>query len=178
MSKKYFNYSFQIKRTKTTGIIFLIFSIAIIGIFVNWYNNRNIKYNLGKMNYTAYIGMNDIKTKECQKAYKINYKKSTCSTICINEIDYNENYLKDVKSQMEEAEFKFYDISSTKVGSEKGYQLFTKNNEPEFKFFAINKNKKTYTIEYINQSQHLSKKYQNKCNKIFNKFKNSIKIND
>lgn len=178
MSKKYFNYSFQIKRTKTTGIIFLVTVVLIVTAFINWYNKRTITTKIDELEYKVSFGMNEFETRDCKKAYKMNYKKSTCGTICINQIEKNENYLKELKNEMEENKFRFNKISLIKLGNQNWEYLKTENNVPIMIYYATSTEKKTYTIEYINQSKYLSDSSKKKCNKIFNEMITSIKLND
>ena len=176
MSKTYFNYSFQIKRTKTTAIIFLIvIAVAITG-FVTWYNSRTKTQKLDSLSYKVVFGMNEFSAKDCDKAYKMNYKKSTCGTICINKMNKNENYLTTVKEEMEKNEFEFLNISNEKLGNKNWKVLQTKNNEPVFTYYAISTKNHTYTMEYVDQTKYLDDTSKNKCNEIFSNLSKSIKI--
>lgn len=176
MSKTYFNYSFQIKRTKTTAIIFLVvIAVAITG-FVTWYNSRTKTQKLDNLSYKVVFGMNEFDAKDCDKAYKMNYKKSTCGTLCINKINKNKNYLATVKKEMEENEFQFYNISTEKLGNKNWNLLRTKNNEPVITYYSINTEDYTYTMEYVNQTKYLDDTSKNKCNEIFSSLSKSIKI--
>ena len=176
MAKKYFNYSFQIKRTKTTAIIFIVVVAIAITIFVTWYNNRTKTEKLDNLSYKVVFGMNEFSAKDCDKAYRLNYKKSTCGTICINKITKNENYLSEVKKDMEENEFEFSKISNKKLGNKNWKVLQTKNNEPIITYYSVNKKNYTYTMEYINQTKYLDDSSKDECNDIFNKLSDSIKI--
>lgn len=177
MSKTFFNYSFQIKRTKTTAmILILVVAVAIIG-FVVWYNNRTKTEKLGDLSYKVVFGMNEFNAKDCDKAYRVNYKKSTCGTICINKINFDKNYLTEIEEEMKENEFEFSEITTEKLGNKNWKVLKTKNNEPVFTYYSFDKNNDTYTMEYVNQTKYLDDTNKNKCNDIFNKLSDSMKIN-
>ena len=178
MSKTFFDYSFQIKRTKTTAIIFVAVVAVAITIFVTWYNNRTKTEKLDDLSYKVVFGMNEFNAKDCDKAYRMNYKKSTCGTICINKITKNKNYLKEVQTEMQENEFEFAKITTEKLGNKNWKVLQTKNNEPVFTYYSVNQGNYTYTMEYVDQTKYLDNNNKNKCNDIFNKLSNSIKIND
>ena len=100
MAKKYFNYSFQIKRTKKNAIILVIVVIAAITLFITWYNNRTEKAKLDKLSYRVVFGLNEFDAKDCDKAYRVNYKKNTCGTICIKKTSTSKKYLKNLLDDM------------------------------------------------------------------------------
>lgn len=176
MSKTYFNYSFQIKRTKTTAIIFVAVILVAITIFVTWYNNRTKTEKIDDLSYKVVFGMNEFDAKDCDKAYRMNYKKSTCGTICINKISINKKYLVELEEEMKENGFEFSKVTTEKLGNKNWRVLQTKNNEPIFSFYVINNGKSTYTMEYVDQTTSLDNTNKNKCNDIFNKLSNSMKI--
>lgn len=178
MTKKYFNYSFQIKRTKTTLAIFIAIIVITSILFFTWYKQKTPTEKLGELRYKEEFGMNEFKARDCQKSYRINYKKTTCGTICINQINKNNNYLNDIKNDMQKNGFEFSKEESKKIGNKNWNYIKTKNNKPIFNYYSINTNKNTYTIEYVDQTVNLDNIKQDKCNKIFNKVIKTIKIND
>lgn len=178
MSKKYFDYSFQIKRTKTTLVIFIVVIIVALTVFFTWYNGRVKKVKLDDLQYKEIFGLNSFKAKDCDASYRVNYKKVTCGTICITKSSLNNNSLSSIKSDMEANGFKFTGKKQTKLGNKNWDYIRTNNNEPEFNYYSINTKNYTYTMEFVNQTKNLDKTNQNNCNKIMKKFNNSIKIND
>ena len=176
MSKKYFNYSFQIKRTKNNAIILLIvIAVAILG-FIYWYNNRTERVKVEKLSYKVVFGMNEFSSAESDKAYRLNYKKNTCSTVCIKKITQNENYLSEIKKDMEEDDFEFSKIKSKKLGNKTWKYIETKNNEPIISYYMATSKEYTYTIEYINQTKYLDDETTDKCNEIIDNMTKSMKL--
>ena len=178
MAKKYFNYSFQIKRTKVGAIILVIFVAIAISIFITWYKNRTVNTKVDSLSYDVVLGMNEFKDNNCLKAYRINYKKNTCGTICINKFTKNSNYLTELQESMKEDGFEFSKESEIKLGNKKWKYIHTINNEFVINNFAIDNNKDTYTIEYIDQTTLATKKNKTKCDSIYNQLTDSIKLND
>lgn len=178
MSKKYFGYGFQVKRTKWGLLGLILFIVIAIIVFNNWYNNRTITNKLGNITYKTSLGVNEFKSNECNKAYRINYKKNTCGTLCINKIDKNNKYLEELKESMEKNGFLFNNISSVKLGNESWNYLQTTATDPIMNYYSINTSKNTYTIEYIDQTNSVNKNIREKCNEIINKVNNSITLSN
>ncbi len=177
MAKKYFGYGFQVKRTKWGLLALAIFITIIVIIFTNWYSdNRTTINQLGNMTYKTFFGVNEFESNECNKAYRINYKKNTCGTLCINKINKNNTYLEDLKKSMEENGFIFYNISSIKLGNENWNYLQTNGTDPIMNYYSVNTDKDTYTIEYIDQTNSVNKNVREKCNKIINDVTDSITL--
>ena len=176
MSKKYFGYGFQVKRTKEGAIILLIVIVLAIIIFSNWYNSRTVTNKINNLSYKTFFGVNEFKYKDCNKAYRINYKKNTCGTICIKEVVNNNNYLEELKESMEEDGFQFNNITTIKVGNETWNYLKTTDSDPIMNYYSINNEKYTYLIEYIDQTNSLDKKVSDKCQTIIDKVNDSIEL--
>lgn len=176
MAKTFFNYSFQIKRTKTTLVIFIVVVVVSISLFITWYRNRIKTEKLADLSYQVIFGMNEFHANDCDKAYKLNYKKNTCGTICINRINLDPSYLNTLEEDMQQSGFEFSKISIKKIGNENWQLLKTKNNNPVFYYYSINKDDNTYTIEYVDQTKSLEDNNENKCNEVLNKLFNSVKI--
>ena len=60
---------------------------------------------LDKLNYEVVLGMNKFEDINCDKAYRLNYKESTCGTICINSKKSDKDYLNKRKSDLEKSGF-------------------------------------------------------------------------
>lgn len=176
MSKKYFGYGFQVKRTKEGAIILVIVVAVAIIVFTNWYNSRTITTKINNLSYKTFFGVNEFKYKDCTKAYRLNYKKSTCGTLCIKETAKNNSYLEDLKKSMEENGFLFNKITTIKLGNETWNYLETRESNPVMNFYSINNEKYTYSIEYIDQTSLLDKKISNKCQEILDKVNNSMEL--
>ena len=174
MANKFFSYSFQVSRAKKAGIALLILIvIAGLGSFF-WYRCRNKVTNVDDLEYTVSFGMNEFSDKSCDKAYKINYDKETCGSICIKKLDKDEEYIKNTRLKMEENGFTIKNIKKKTINKSSWEYFSTSNEGPIFSYYANNNTDKTYVIEKIDQSYN--KKNKNKCNKIFTKAFNSVKI--
>ena len=174
MSKKYFNYCFQVKRTKEGAIaLIVVITIALI-VFMSWYNKRTVITSINNLEYEKVPGFNEFKSRECNKSYKINYKKDTCGTVCINEIPFNKTYLESLKEEMEKGGFTLTKISTKKLGNKEWNYLKTTKSNPIISYYSVNEKDKTYTLEYIDQSSSLKNK--DKCNEIVNSFMKSLTI--
>lgn len=178
MSKKYFGYGFQVKRTKEGAILLVIVSVVAIIIFTNWYNSRTITNKIHNLSYKTFFGVNEFDYKDCNKAYRVNYKKSTCGTLCIKEMSMNSNYLDDLKSSMEDNGFLFNNITTIKLGNEMWNYLETRDSKPSMNFYSINNEKYTYSVEYIDQTDTLEKGVSNKCQEIIDKVSNSMRLSN
>ncbi len=178
MSKTYFNYSFQIKRTKTVAIVVAVILAIAIFIFYNWYNNKTVTQKVENLSYKVVFGMNEFDAVDCVKAYRMNYKKNTCGTICINKTDLNKNYLNDLRKNMEQNDFIFTKDKEQKLGRKTWNYIKTKNNEPVFSYYTANTKDATYIIEYVDQQKYLDTDSIEHCTKIWDDFKKSIKLND
>ena len=89
MSKKYFDYSFQIKRTKTTLVIFIVVIIVALTVFFTWYNGRVKKVKLDDLQYKEIFGLNSFKAKDCDASYRVNYKKAIYFYIILSILSYS-----------------------------------------------------------------------------------------
>lgn len=176
MANKFFSYSFQVSRSKKAGIIFLIF-IIILGItsFI-WYKSKNNITRIDNLKYNVSFGMNEFEEKSCTKAYRINYNKNTCGSICIKNIDKDPEYLKTIRAEMEKNGFEIKDIKKKKINN-KNWEYFTTSNDgPIVSYYMNNNTDKTYIVEKIDQTYYLKKNDKEKCMEIFNKATNSLKI--
>lgn len=178
MSKKYFGYGFQLKRTKWGLLALAIFLTILVVIFTNWYSDRTVINQLGNITYKTFLGVNEFESHECNKAYRINYKKNTCGTLCINKIDKNNKYLENLKESMEKNGFIFNNISNVKLGNENWNYLQTTGTDPIMNYYSINTDTNTYTIEYIDQTNTVNDNIRKKCNKIINKVNDSITLSN
>lgn len=178
MSKKYFGYGFQVRRTKEGAILLVLVAVISIIIFMNWYNSRTITNKINNLSYKTFFGVNEFKYKDCTKAYRVNYKKNTCGTLCIKEMGMNSNYLENLKKSMEENGFVFNSISTIKLGNETWNYLETKDYDPVMNYYSISNEKYTYSIEYIDQTKTLDKKISNKCQEIVDKVNNSMELSN
>ncbi len=178
MSKKYFDYGFQVKRTKWGLIALIIVIIIMLIIFATWYNNRTVTEHLEALTYKTYFGVNEFESRDCNKAYRINYKKSTCGTVCISTVKSKNDYLDELKKSMEDDGFLFNSIATKKIGNETWNYLRTEGTDPIMNYYAVNTNKLTYVVEYIDQTSSLDKNTKNKCNDIINKVEDSFILND
>lgn len=174
MSKKYFNYSFQVKRTKEGAIALVVVVLLALIIFITWYNKRTVTTYIGDLTYEKVPGFNEFKSGECTKAYKINYKKDTCGTVCINKTSLDKTYLKSKKEEMEKGGFTFSKTITKKIGNKTWDYLKTTKTEPVISYYSINVKDSTYTLEYIDQTSSIDNK--SKCNDILNSFMSSINV--
>lgn len=177
MAKKYFDYGFQVKRTRLGLYTLIIVIIISVILFINWYSDKTVTEKVGNLSYKTFFGVNEFSSNDCNKAYRINYKKNTCATICINKIDINTNYLEEIKKSMEDDGFKFNNITTKKIGNETWDYLETKGAKPSMNYYSINNDKNTYTIEYIDQTDSLDNNIKEKCNTIIDKFNNNVIFN-
>lgn len=175
MANKFFDYSFQIRRTKTTGIIFIIFVVALlVGAFL-FYRSKNNITSVNKLSYKVVFGMNEFEDGSCDKAYRISYKKNTCGTICIKSLKKDKNFLDNTKNKMIENGFIINKIDNTEINNKK-WNYFKTDNVPLVSYYSYDYLNKTYVIENIDQSNYLTKSNKKECNNIYNKFKESWNI--
>lgn len=176
MANKFFSYGFQVRRSKKAGIIFIIFLIVITTVSILWYRSKNNFTYVERLGYKVSFGINEFEDNSCTKAYKVNYDKNTCGSICIKKMTKNINYLKEMKLEMEENGFVIKDIKRRKINN-KAWQYFnTSNSGPVISYYANNSTNKTYIVEKIDQSQYLKKKNKDKCQEIFNHIMDSLMI--
>lgn len=178
MSKKYFGYGFQVRRTKEGAILLVAVSLVAIILFVNWYNSRTITNKIHNLSYKTFFGVNEFKYKDCTKAYRVNYKKNTCGTLCVKEMKMNSNYLDDLKKNMENDGFLFNNITTIKIGNETWNYLETIDSTPTMNYYSINNERYTYLIEYIDQTKKLDSNISSKCREIIDKVSNSMKLSN
>ncbi len=177
MANKFFSYSFQVSRSKKAAIILIIFIIVIGTVSFFWYRSKNNTTKLGNLKYNVSFGMNEFDDNSCDRAYKINYDKNTCGSICIKKLDKDIEYIKSTRSKMEENGFVIKEIKKKKINN-KDWEYFTTSNDgPIVSYYANNSTDKTYVVEKIDQSHYLNKKNKNKCKEIFNDAMNSLKLN-
>lgn len=176
MSRKFFDYKYQIHRTKKTGIIFLIVIILVIGGFIVFYKSKSNTTKLDNLSYKVVLGMNSFEDKNCDNAYRLNYDRKTCGTICIQSIEHDNNYLDDLQKEMEENGFKFKGRKTKKINNDDYLLLETNSQIPKISYYVSNYNNRTYSVEYIDQSSYLTKTNEKKCNENFNRFINSLKL--
>lgn len=175
MAKKFFNYSFQIERTKKTGIIFLVVITVLIGGFFVFYKSKSNTTKLDDLKYKVILGMNTFDDKNCGASYRLNYQKKTCGTICIRGEKENNKYVNELQEEMKKNGFVLDDLKSKTINNQKYSYLKTKGI-PSISYYVTNYNKKTYIIEYIDQSSYLTSKNQNKCEESFSSFTNSLRL--
>lgn len=177
MANKYFSYSFQLSNTKKAIIGFFILVLLIgIGYLFTIYKKANTKETYKTIAYKKVLGMNEFEDNNCDKAYRLNYDKQTCGTICINISKKNENYLKNTKELMKKNGFSLTDTKSKKINNSTWNYFNTKNAGPIFKYYVNNSNNKLYTLELIDQTNSMDKKTKGICDKNFNKLLNSLEI--
>ena len=97
MANKFFSYSFQVSRAKKAGIVLIIFIIILGTISFLWYRSKNNITKLDDLKYKVVFGMNEFEDGSCDKAYKINYNKNTCGSICIKKLNKDSDYIKNTK---------------------------------------------------------------------------------
>lgn len=176
MAKKFFNYSFQIERTKKTGTIFIIVVIVLLVSFFLFYKSKSNVAKLNQLSYKVVLGMNQFEDRNCERAYRLNYQKKTCGTICINSLKQKSDYLKDIKEKMKENGFSFKDIITKDINHQTYSYLETTNKVPVISYYVVDYKNKTYSIEYIDQSSYLTKTNEKECSKSLDKFTNSLKL--
>ena len=174
MANRYFSYSFQVSNTKKIVIMFFILVVCATIGFLIFYTHKVSKENYKKLSYQKVLGMNEFDDNGCDKAYRLNYKKQTCGSICINVSKKNINYLTNLKKKMIQNGFTIKTIKDKTINSNNWNYFTTTNSGPSFSYYAINYGEKLYSIEVINQSSLLNKKINTKCNSDFNKFTSSL----
>lgn len=175
MANKFFNYSFQIHRTRRTGIIFIIFIVLLgVGSFI-FYKSNNSTLSINKLKYKTVFGMNDFEDNSCDKSYKINFKKNTCGSICIKSLKKDKNYLNTIRETMIENGFVIEKIGKYKINN-KNWDYFVTNNFTSISYYKYDYFDKTYVVEIIDQTNHLVKSKQKECKKIFNEFESSLEF--
>lgn len=178
MANKFFSYSFQVSRAKKAGIVLIIFIIILGTISFLWYRSKNNITKLDDLKYKVVFGMNEFEDGSCDKAYKINYNKNTCGSICIKKLNKDNDYIKNTKSQLETNGFTIKNINNKKINNKNWEYFSTSNDGPIISYYANNSTDKTYVIEKIDQSYYLNNKTKSKCSEIFNKTMGSLKINE
>lgn len=176
MAKKFFNYSFQIERTKKTGTIFVIVMVVLLVSFFLFYKSKSNVTSLDRLSYKVVLGMNRFEDRNCDHAYRLNYQKKTCGTICINSLKKDSNYLSDLQEEMQKNGFSFKKESSKKINNGNYSYVETANKIPYISYYVIDYENKTYSIEYIDQSSYLAKTNEKKCGESFHNFINSLKL--
>lgn len=176
MAKKFFNYSFQIERTKKAGILFVVVVVVLLVSFFLFYKSKSNVTKLDQLSYKVVLGMNRFEDRNCDHAYRLNYQKKTCGTICINSIKKDSNYLSDLQDEMQKNGFSFKNQSSKKINNRDYSYLETANKVPFISYYVTDYVNKTYSIEYIDQSSYLTKTNEKKCGESFNTFINSLKL--
>lgn len=176
MAKKFFNYSFQIERTKKTGTIFVIVVVCLLVGFFIFYRSKSNVTKLNRLSYKVVLGMNRFEDRNCDNAYRLNYQKKTCGTICINSIKEDPNYLSDLQDEMAKNGFSFKNKATKKINHHDYSYLETSNKIPLISYYVIDHENKTYSIEYIDQSSYLTKTNEKKCGESFQSFINSLKL--
>lgn len=176
MSNRYFSYSFQIHRTRKTIVIFIVFVVLLVGGFFAFYKSKKHMEKLDKLNYEVVLGMNKFEDINCDKAYRLNYKESTCGTICINSKKSDKDYLNKRKSDLEKSGFTTGKIKEKVINKNNWSYLKTVKSNPSISYYAIDYGNKVYSIELIDQSNYLTNTKQDKCSQTFNKMLNSIKL--
>ncbi len=177
MANKFFSYSFQVSRAKKAGIALLIFIIIAGLVSFFWYKSKNKITKLDDLKYTVTFGMNEFDDKSCDKAYKINYNKETCGSICIKELKKDNDYIKNTRLKMEENGFTIKNIKKKTINNTSWEYFSTSDEGPIFSYYSNNSTDKTYVIEKIDQTYYMNKENKNKCKEIFTKAFNSVKIN-
>lgn len=177
MAKKFFSYSFQVSRTKKTGTIFIVFVVvALIGaIIVYKINNNTAKVN--DLTYKVVFGVNSFDDKNCDKAYRINSQQKICGTICVKSFNKKENYLNELKNNMEANGFDLSDTTTKKIKNTSWNYFKTNNSGSVFNYYIADKNNKTYSVEFIDQTSYLTKNEKENCKNIYDNVLNSLKLN-
>ena len=176
MAKKFFNYSFQIERTKKAGIIFIIVVVGLLVSFFLFYKSKSNVTKLDQLSYKVVLGMNRFEDRNCDHAYRLNYQKKTCGTICINSLKKDSNYLNNLRDEMQKNGFSFQNKSSKNINKQHYSYLETANKIPLISYYITDYQNKTYSIEYIDQSSYLTKTNEKKCGESFRTFINSLKL--
>lgn len=176
MANKFFSYGFQVRRSKKAGIVFVIFLIIVLTISILWYRSKNNYTYIDRLGYQVSFGINEFEDNSCDKAYKVNYDKNTCGTLCINKRNKDSEYLKDVKSQMEANGFMIGKIKRKKINQYNWSYFHTSNDGPIISYYVNDDTNKTYIVEKIDQSQYLTKKNREKCGQLFDEMMDSLKI--
>ena len=176
MAKKFFDYSFQIHRTRKTGIIFVVFIILVVGGAFLFYKSKTELLNVKKLNYKLELGMEEFEDTSCDKAYRVGYKKNTCGTICLKVLKKNSKYLENTKDQMIKNGFIIDNINKSKINSKNWRYFTTKNDGPIITYYSSDFDNNTYVLEFISQANYLTKTNKKECNSIINKFTNSVKL--
>lgn len=176
MSNKFFSYSFQIHRTRKTIVIFLIFVVILVGGFYLFYKSRQHLETMDRLSYEVVLGMNEFEDNSCKKAYRMNYKNSTCGTICINTSKSDKDFLENTRSNLEKNGFTANKINSKEINQNTWSYFTTKNANPIISYYAIDYGNDLYHIEMIDQTGYLAKSKVQECKKNFNKMINSVKL--
>lgn len=176
MANKFFSYSYQVERTKKTGIIFVIFLIVILGGTAYFYFSKNNEVKLNDLTYKVAFGVNEFEENTCAKAYRINSEKKTCGTICIKVIEKDEDYINKLRNNMETNGFSLTKTSTKKINKYEWDYFKTKNSNFPFNYYITDRENKTYSVEFIDQTTYLTKTEKSKCKKIYNTTINSLKI--
>lgn len=176
MSNRFFSYSFQIHRTRKTAIIFLVFVTLLVGGFYLFYRSKRHIETTDRLSYEVVLGMNEFEDNNCDKIYRLNYKESTCGTICVKVSESNKDFLETTKSNLEKSGFTIKKIKSKNINKNNWSYFDTVKANPAISYYAIDYGNKLYSIEIINQSNYLAKSKTAKCNKSFNKMINSISL--
>ncbi len=176
MANKFFSYSFQVERTKKTGVIFVIFVVLVlVGAFL-FYRSKNNVETVDKLNYKIVFGANEFEDGNCTKAYRINSEKRTCGTICIKDFKKDSNYQEKLRKELEKNGFTLKDTITRKINGQKWQYITTKDVSPSISYYINSDDNKTYSIEYIDQTSYLPKSIKASCNKTTNTLLKSIKV--
>lgn len=176
MAKKFFDYSFQIERTKKLGIVFVIVVVVLLVSFFLFYKSKSNVTKINQLSYKVVLGMNRFEDRNCDHAYRLNYQKKTCGTICINSLKKDSNYLSDLQEEMQKNGFSFKKKIEKKINNKEYSYLETANKIPFISYYVTDYNGKTYSIEYIDQSSYLTKTNEKKCGESFHDFINSLNL--
>ena len=175
MANRFFSYGFQVKRTKKTGIIFLLVIVILIGSSIYIYKSKTSTDNVKKLVFDKSLGMNSFEDTSCDKAYRINYKKMTCGTICFKVLDEDSNYINKISKKMEENGFTITNIESKKINKQT-WRYFKTESTPEISYYTKGHKNNTYVVEVIDQSSYLTKDIKTKCEGSFKDVINSVKL--
>lgn len=176
MANKFFSYSFQVERTKKTGIIFVIFVVVLLVGAYFFYKTKNNNTSFNGISYNIVFGINEFESNDCDKAYRINSEKRTCGTICINILKQDQNYEKELRKNMEKNGFILADTTNKKINNYNWNYIKTSGVDPKINYYISNKSNKTYVVEYIDQTSYLPKKIKSSCNETTKKLLTSFKV--
>lgn len=177
MAKKFFSYSFQVSRTKKTGTIFIIFVVvALIGTLIVYKINNNTT-RVNNLTYKVAFGVNNFEDKNCDKAYRVNSHQKICGTICVKSFNKKVNYIEELKKNMETNGFDLSDTTTKRISGTNWNYFKTNNSGSVFNYYIADKDNKTYSVEFIDQTSYLTKNEKENCQNIYNNVLNSLKLN-